>query len=719
MGTIARGKVQRGDLANWDGKTATATRVDATGGTITGLAVGNEVDILQVYGSGTSRTIGTISSAMQKLASSNVALVFATGTWTIDDDLTIPSNFTCHVPAGCLFDVASGKTLTINGHVQTGIHQIFSGSGTVSGFGKNAAVYPNWWTENTTPGTTDMIAAFNNAVAQSKQAGGASVTFSGINALSATITIDGTIAFGGEGKTSILTHTGSDYVITLPNAGQNSRLTNFVLHGASAAGGIKQTNAHRTHFSGIFAGKGLGGKAFHNVGSILCDYDDCLVTSDGHQYDTGGTMPVNGFYFEPSASQTFNQSVLRRCHAVGCTGDGLFATNDANGFNTAHQGFIKAYGCDFEGNGTTSGYDINLTSSTTYPMFGGAFVGCHAEGAAGVKNVHLKNVFSCHFSDGFLGDVDLEARCLGNTFDHIIFNDLTLDADAAQNKFTACFLDWGGKKTVDLGTDNVFEDCIGRGGYTTAKTLSPANARDDGAVINVDGQFHRWANSLPHEWAAYGGATLAKETTIKHGSSASLKITTVSTTDRQGAAFSINTANKEIPNNSFINISGWIYKPSGHALSPTIFADLGFFHDPLVIAPADMPDDDWFHFSTGYIHGGTTTGKIIISPGRSPTGGEIIYVDDVTISVGRHGVTNYKQHPAWQKEYFLYRNAAPQTKAIQITAASAAPTSGEYLVGDIIFNDSAAASGKIGWVCTTAGTAGSGAVFKPFGAIDA
>ena len=98
---------------------------------------------------------------------------------------------------------------------------------------------------------------------------------------------------------------------------------------------------------------------------------------------------------------------------------------------------------------------------------------------------------------------------------------------------------------------------------------------------------------------------------------------------------------------------------------------------------------------------------------------EIIYVDDVTISVGRHGVTNYKQHPAWQKEYFLYRNAAPQTKAIQITAASAAPTSGEYLVGDIIFNDSAAASGKIGWVCTTAGTAGSGAVFKPFGAIDA
>ena len=51
--------------------------------------------------------------------------------------------------------------------------------------------------------------------------------------------------------------------------------------------------------------------------------------------------------------------------------------------------------------------------------------------------------------------------------------------------------------------------------------------------------------------------------------------------------------------------------------------------------------------------------------------------------------------------------------------ASAAPTSGTYAAGNIIFNTGAAPSGTVGWVCTTAGTAGAGAVFKTFGAITA
>lgn len=115
MATITRGKILRSDLANWDGKNATASRVDATGGTVTGLAVGNDVDVLQVYGSGTNRTRATIVDAINAIGSSYATLVFAPGTWTIDDDLTIPANVTCRVPAGCAFSVSSGKTLTLSG----------------------------------------------------------------------------------------------------------------------------------------------------------------------------------------------------------------------------------------------------------------------------------------------------------------------------------------------------------------------------------------------------------------------------------------------------------------------------------------------------------------------------------------------------------------------------------------------------------------------------
>jgi len=131
MGAIVRGKIQRGDIALWDGATKTVSRVDATGGTVTGLTVGDSVDVLQVFGSGTSRTRGTIATATGTIGSTNTALLFSTGTWTIDDDLTIPSNFTCLVSAGCVFDVASGKTLTLAGPVSLENSTWSSGSGTV------------------------------------------------------------------------------------------------------------------------------------------------------------------------------------------------------------------------------------------------------------------------------------------------------------------------------------------------------------------------------------------------------------------------------------------------------------------------------------------------------------------------------------------------------------------------------------------------------------
>lgn len=51
-----------------------------------------------------------------------------------------------------------------------------------------------------------------------------------------------------------------------------------------------------------------------------------------------------------------------------------------------------------------------------------------------------------------------------------------------------------------------------------------------------------------------------------------------------------------------------------------------------------------------------------------------------------------------------------------ITCDSAAPTTGAHAQGEIVFNNGAAASGKVGWVCVTAGTPGT---WKPFGAIDA
>lgn len=60
---------------------------------------------------------------------------------------------------------------------------------------------------------------------------------------------------------------------------------------------------------------------------------------------------------------------------------------------------------------------------------------------------------------------------------------------------------------------------------------------------------------------------------------------------------------------------------------------------------------------------------------------------------------------------FLGLNSA----ARGMTTGSAAPTSGEWARGDIVFNNAPSAGGKIGWVCTTAGTPGT---WKAWGVID-
>jgi hypothetical protein len=62
--------------------------------------------------------------------------------------------------------------------------------------------------------------------------------------------------------------------------------------------------------------------------------------------------------------------------------------------------------------------------------------------------------------------------------------------------------------------------------------------------------------------------------------------------------------------------------------------------------------------------------------------------------------------------YYVGTAAAPVLRGF----ASAAPTSGTYVVGDIVYNNAPVAGGTIGFVCVTAGTPGT---WKTFGAISA
>ena len=151
MGAITRAKIVRGDFANWDGKTKTSNRVDATGGTVTGLTIGDYVDVLQVFGGGDTRTVATIQAALDFIgATVNVTLLFSSGTWVIDSNVTIPANLANHISGGCVFAISTGVTLTFSGpiHVEfststgTGWYTL-AGTGAVS-CTLGASGFPGW-----------------------------------------------------------------------------------------------------------------------------------------------------------------------------------------------------------------------------------------------------------------------------------------------------------------------------------------------------------------------------------------------------------------------------------------------------------------------------------------------------------------------------------------------------------------------------------------------
>ncbi|MBW2621286.1 MAG: right-handed parallel beta-helix repeat-containing protein [Deltaproteobacteria bacterium] len=169
MALNTRVPIGRQDLALYDGLNSTFRRPSNTGGIDTLLTIGGEVDILTVYGGGVDRSSRTIQEAINAVGSSTVAFSFAPGTWSIGADISFPKNIYLKPSVSALFHISVGKTLLVYSpaHLIAESNQQVHGNvltgGTLS-FLKGGTVHPDWFMENTTPGTTDMTVASQSAV---------------------------------------------------------------------------------------------------------------------------------------------------------------------------------------------------------------------------------------------------------------------------------------------------------------------------------------------------------------------------------------------------------------------------------------------------------------------------------------------------------------------------------------------------------------------------
>ena len=163
---------------------------------------------------------GGITPAITSISMREARLKISS-TQSISSDTAIPVTLTLVKGENGLISVASGKTLTINSPFNAERKQFFTGSGTVK-FARNAVVEvcPEWWTTNTSPGTTAMNTAVDSAVKSILDVGGTirMDTYLLTGALSYSHNYD--ITFRGNGwNNTVITHSGNNACFSFQRTG--------------------------------------------------------------------------------------------------------------------------------------------------------------------------------------------------------------------------------------------------------------------------------------------------------------------------------------------------------------------------------------------------------------------------------------------------------------------------------------------------------------------
>lgn len=207
-----------------------------------------------------SSTFASINAAVSAIGATEAVLVVSTPE-TLAASLTIPANIAVVIQKGGKIIKSSTYTLTISGPLTAGKYQIFgsfaSGDVTLS---RVSEIYPEWWTTNTTPGTTDMTTAINYAIATATKTDShrIPVILDGYYSISGpiNITANGTTILGSGffGGWITATHSSAGFVIDKGGGAitYNVKLKDIYFNGQNlAATGLKITNGNECQFENV------------------------------------------------------------------------------------------------------------------------------------------------------------------------------------------------------------------------------------------------------------------------------------------------------------------------------------------------------------------------------------------------------------------------------------------------------------------------------------
>lgn len=363
-------------------------------------------------------------------------------TWMITNDLTIPPNITLRVNRGAILSL-DGKTLTIKGPFEAGLHRVFScsGEGKVV-FDKTSVDYvrPEWWYSGSGSWHTALNAAY-----QAFSGGYVSVKLTGTYTLTGAPwtwngQASGKIIGAGKGITKMIQasknqngiHAKWDSINT--NLDGYLSLQDFTIEGpgsgtgngiyADGVSGVHCANLEITHWGahGVYLLDECNSWHFYNVRSRNNKGDGYRIEGNATEellflgcrsLDNAGW----GWYLNPNyaASITMIRNSLAQCETGGIYGGqlrnitlmGNYIEQSAGVYLllAASNGGTVTGNWFYDGrNPKTSTYGIQLAGSNRITIFGNYF--------NGISTNSLKFGNDCH--DNFVGSNHYEKGTAGN-----------------------------------------------------------------------------------------------------------------------------------------------------------------------------------------------------------------------------------------------------------------------------------------------------------------
>lgn len=510
-------------------------------------------------------------------------------------------------------------------------------------------------------------------------------------------------------------------VIRVDAGGNKSSIArlNILNEHASNAIGIQWNGAHRSNCQDVTMAGGWAEAAavsigFDNQGSQQLYLNNCWVTSNGTpKYSGLFEVPNIAFNFvDVGGALTVNASTLEHCHAAGCDTYGIYIDGSASAGAVHAFVNIKA--------SVAQGCGINLKIIDAQRCT----INLHTEAAQGSNNdvelsdVHHSTFYGCGLTKLKLTDCSVNVFLGGTTADFEMAGNTVL------NTFIGMALDKNLIK-LDLYSSgsfhtNRFINC----GYTLHSgggSINHPDSNSESFVLNYNGYFQYWnsGNTVPLGYAAHDAATLSRSVVDPVTGTYHCRVTSTGGASLffPGLEFDLTDYHRTVipragdisPANSVtqITITCMIKRPPGQTTVPRIGVYQGFYVW-YALNSGDIIDDEWQKFSISIPSGSNAT-QVVVSVGQDAANTEFIDVDCVTIAVGTQAPQVYQPAP-FEAPKLLSIEGKRQFRG------TAAPVAGDYVAGDIVWDDTPSASGFMGWVCTAAGAPGT---WKTFGAISA